>query len=513
MAEHLVLVDKAETWKADDPVIPVASAREYLSAAEYSTGRRLRVINLCRNYEYLGLGYYCSLLAEARGHRVIPSVRTIQDLSRRSIYGGIAEDLVDAVQKAFSGIAAADVPDRHESLICFGKTEASELGDLARQIFELYPCPILKAEFRRLAQGWQLHAIRPGNAAALMDTQHGFFHSALQDYLTRRWRRTRVRSAYRYDLAILHDPDEKLPPSNPRALKRFERAAKSRGVDVEFIGRKDFGRLAEFDALLIRETTRIDHHTYRFATRAENEGIVVIDDPDSILKCANKVYLAELLKGRGIPTPKSLIVRRETLADVEHEIGFPLVLKIPDGAFSTGVFKVDNAEQMRTVAATLFKDSDLILAQAYLYTEFDWRIGVLNRKPLYACRYYMARSHWQIVKHQDSGAPLEGESDTVPVSEVPEQVLQTALKAADLIGDGLYGVDIKQSDSEVMVIEVNDNPSIDAGIEDAVLGDSLYQAIIDELIARIEKLKLPAQEKAQSARPHAAGGAETKPGG
>ena len=185
MAEHLVLVDKAEAWTADDPAIPVASARDYLSAAEYSTQKRLRVINLCRNYEYLGLGYYCSLLAEARGHRVIPSVRTIQDLSRRSIYGGIAEDLVDAVQKAFGGIAAADVPDRYENVICFGKTESSELGDLARQIFELYPCPILKVEFRRQAQGWQLHAIRPGNAAALMAAQHGFFHAALQDYLTR----------------------------------------------------------------------------------------------------------------------------------------------------------------------------------------------------------------------------------------------------------------------------------------------------------------------------------------
>ncbi len=512
MADHLVLVDKAEAWKADDPAMPVASAREYLSAAEYSSGRRLRVINLCRNYEYLGLGYYCSLLAEARGHRVIPSVRTIQDLSKRSIYGGIAEDLVDAVQKALGGIASSEAPDRHETVICFGKTETTELADLARQIFELYPCPILKVEFRRLAQGWQLHAIRPGNATALMDTQQQFFFSSLQDYLTRRWRRARARSAYRYDLAILQDPAETLPPSNPRALKRFEKAAESRGVDVEFIGRKDFGRLAEFDALFIRETTRIDHHTYRFATRAENEGIVVIDDPDSILRCANKVYLAELLKGHGIPTPKSLIVRREILGGLEREIGFPLVLKIPDGAFSSGVFKVDNAEQMRNVATRLFKDSDLILAQAYFYTEFDWRIGILNRKPLYACRYYMARSHWQIVKHQDGGEPLEGESDTVPVSEVPEPVLQTAQRAADLIGDGLYGVDIKQADDDVMVIEVNDNPSIDAGIEDAVLGDGLYEAIIDELVARIERLKSPTQDRSRSARTSASGAAETRTG-
>lgn len=512
MADHLVLVDKADAWTSDDPALPVASARDYLSATEYSASKRLRVINLCRNYEYLGLGYYCSLLAEARGHRVIPSVRTIQDLSRRSIYGGIAEDLEDVVQKAVGGKASNDTPDRQETVICFGRAQAAELKDLARQIFELYPCPILKLEFRRQAEGWQLHAIRPGNATALMDTEHDFFVSALQEYLTRRWRKARARSAYRYDLAILHDPAEKLPPSNPRALKRFEKAAESRGVEVEFIGRKDFGRLAEFDALFIRETTQIDHHTYRFATRAENEGIVVIDDPDSILKCANKVYLAELLKGRGLPTPRSAIVRRETLGEVERELGFPMVLKIPDGAFSSGVFKVENLNELRDVGARLLKESDLILAQEYLYTEFDWRIGILNRKPLYACRYYMARSHWQIVRHRESGVPVEGESDTVPISDVPDIVLQTALRAADLIGDGLYGVDIKQTRDDILVIEINDNPSIDAGTEDEVLGDSLYETIIDEIIARIERMKSPAQEKSNLERA-AHSGASDKPAG
>ena len=51
------------------------------------------------------------------------------------------------------------------------------------------------------------------------------------------------------------DPDEALPPSNPQALANFVRVGASLGIDVELIGRKDYARLAEFDALLIRETT------------------------------------------------------------------------------------------------------------------------------------------------------------------------------------------------------------------------------------------------------------------
>ena len=45
-------------------------------------------------------------------------------------------------------------------------------------------------------------------------------------------------------------------------------------MDVELIEKKDYARLGEFDALLIRETTAIDHHTYRYATKAESEGLV-----------------------------------------------------------------------------------------------------------------------------------------------------------------------------------------------------------------------------------------------
>ena len=49
------------------------------------------------------------------------------------------------------------------------------------------------------------------------------------------------------------------------------------------------------------------------------------------------------------------------------------------------------------------------------------------------------------------------------MEHAPSAVVSTALKAANLIGDGLYGVDIKQVGRKCYVIEVNDNPNIDAG--------------------------------------------------
>ena len=72
---------------------------------------------------------------------------------------------------------------------------------------------------------------------------------------------------------------------------------------------------------------------------------------------------------------------------------------------------------------------------------------------------------------------------------MPEEIVSLAVKASSLIGDGLYGVDLKFVEDKVYVIEVNDNPNIDYGVEDQVLGDKLYQLIIDSLINRIEIMK------------------------
>ena len=73
------------------------------------------------------------------------------------------------------------------------------------------------------------------------------------------------------------------------------------GIATELITPRDFMRIPEYDGLFIRETTAVGHHTYRFAKKAEAEGMVVIDDPTSILRCTNKVYLAELLNKQNIP--------------------------------------------------------------------------------------------------------------------------------------------------------------------------------------------------------------------
>ena len=126
-----------------------------------------------------------------------------------------------------------------------------------------------------------------------------------------------------------------------------------------------------------------------------------------------------------------------------------------------------------------------MLAQEYFYTDYVWRIGVLGGRAIYACKYLMVKGHWQIYQHTESSSNSGG-FETMPTYEVPRNVIQAALNATRLIGNGLYGVDIKQSGNRVAVIEVNDNPSIDAGVEDLFLGGELYTLIMQEFLSRME---------------------------
>ena len=489
MTRQIIVVEHLEDFPLGDLPYTVVHVDDYLTSEEYLRQKNILVINLCRSYRYLSVGYYCSLLAEARRHRVIPSVKCMLDLSSKSMYSLDAINLEEQVRRGFRKHGLDGGADEFEMDVMLGRCHHESLRDLARQIFEIFPCPLLRVRFR-LQGGWHINSIKPLPIHRLDEESLVWFREAVESYIKRRRRPAKTRKPARYDLAILHDPADPLPPSDARALTNFAKAGAELGIEVDLIQRKDYARLAEYDALFIRDTTRINHYTYRFAKKAESEGMIVIDDPRSIQLCTNKVYLAEVLNANRIPAPNTVIVGKGDLDAAERKIGFPMVLKVPDGSFSRGVFKAENRAQMHEISQLLFQSSELVLAQEFLYTEFDWRVGLLNRKPLYACQYFMSKKHWQIVHHDAAGGFSQGGFKCLPLEVVDPAVLALAERAANLIGDGLYGVDIKQSGQDLYVIEINDNPSIDSEVEDCELKQDLYRIIMKEFLRRLNAKQL-----------------------
>jgi glutathione synthase/RimK-type ligase-like ATP-grasp enzyme len=479
----LVVVNHARDWPFEIEGARVVTARQYLTGAAYTESQSARVINLCRADRYQSRGYYVSLLAEARGHRVLPDVKTPGELRGPHLDRLLGAAFIDNLQRSLAGC------DRDACGIdaWFGRDPRGSNEPIAQQLFAALRIPLLQAQFERDGGRWRFRSVRIVSPNEIPAEQRPLLVEAASAYIGRGSRvRAQQQSQPTPSIAILFDADEPEPPSNAEALDKFKAAAETLGMRPSFIGRGDIDGLDAFDALFIRDTTAVNHYTYKFARRAAAAGLIVVDDPDSILKCTNKVYLNELLTRHKVPVPKTLMVHRDNVDQIVPQLGLPCILKQPDSAFSLGVTKVESERALRDCLQHLLERSDLAVAQEWLPTPFDWRVGVFDRRPLYVCKYFMAAGHWQVVK-RESGRKLEGSTVALSVGEAPDIVVRTAVRAANLIGDGLYGVDLKQAGQQCYVMEVNDNPNLDAGNEDGVLKDALYREVMGVFARRIRE--------------------------
>jgi glutathione synthase/RimK-type ligase-like ATP-grasp enzyme len=483
MDSWVLVADQPRDLAARDLPHVVVSSEDYVARPYMFAGARQKLIILGRSYNYQTEAYYCALLAEARGHRVMPSVETMLDLRSRRHY----EHAIPELEEAFNRDMKALGGEPPKSLfIAFGHPETPGFEPFAQLLFDWFRAPTLTVTFKG-NNGWHsIQKVELTPLARCSPVQKAFFTGPLKSYTGRKWRAPKPRSVARHSIAVLHDPQEQLPPSTRTTLMHWAKLAAPLGVEIEPITRKDLAKLAEYDALFIRETTSIRNHTYRFARRAVMEHMPVIDDPMSMIRCTNKVYLWERLTHAGLPVPETIVIQDP--ADVERvadTLGFPVVVKIPDGSFSRGVRKADTLDALKETVAEFFKETDLLLAQRFVPTTFDWRVGVLAGQPLFVCQYKMAKRHWQIVHHLPDGSADEGTFRTFPLDKVPPEVLDAGVRSASLIGDGLYGVDLKETSNGVYIIEINDNPNVEHGIEDAVAKADLWNRLTRWFTTRI----------------------------
>jgi len=499
------------------------TAQEYLEGATSADTSDRTVVNLCRSYEYLSLGYYVTLLADARGTYVLPSLEQIEEIAhpyaylrtlreaglrtidfamvrgrRRALPELIVPDFkpgangsharpirLGSVAKEQPRYAPADA--EYVDIVCvLGKTRDPRFRQFCSAVFRALGFPLLHVRMFDVDDLWKIGQIAPARLADLAPEDRQLLTTALSK-LAPPPAPTVASQSSRSSIACLWDPEDPFAASDEEALRMFERAAARQGALFAIIGPHDLNRLAEHDALFIRTVTSVDSISFRFAQTAESMGMPVIDDPRSILRCSNKVYLHELCGRHGIATPPSRIVSRKTTPEDLAPLGFPLVLKVPDGSFSAAVKRVDDQEQLLERMREMLKTAPLLVAQEYRPTEFDWRVGVLDGRILYTCRYYMARGHWQIARYYGSGTTRNGRVEAIEIADAPQAVCQLALESTSLIGDGLYGVDLKETETGPVLIEVNDNPSIERGYEDAVEGERLYDTIIASFLRRIEE--------------------------
>jgi glutathione synthase/RimK-type ligase-like ATP-grasp enzyme len=304
-------------------------------------------------------------------------------------------------------------------------------------------------------------------------------------------------------IGVLLTPEDRFAASSFGSLTDFTRAAAALGLPVEFFGRGEIAHaLDHLAGLFVRDLTNPTNHAFRAALSAEARGVPVIDDPRSIIRCSNKVFVHEVLARNGISTPQTLLVTPDMrLTEVVGQLGLPLVLKTPDGSFSLGVHRADSLREGERILAGMRSKSAVVIAQEFMPTEFDWRIGILDGQPLFACRYFMAPGHWQIGAHVSAHERIDGEAHPVALQDVSPALIDTAREAASSIGSGLYGVDLKQQGGRsCVVIEVNDNPDIDSECEAGLPDSSVWSRLAGWFASRVAEGRSKAASRHETLR-------------
>ncbi len=270
------------------------------------------------------------------------------------------------------------------------------------------------------------------------------------------------------------------------ALHNFELAAKNRGHEFQFLFREDISDVPKYDAVFIRATTDPLYTSYIVSKTAWEFGLRVIDDPESIKICANKIHQYELFEKFGVPHIPTIFLNKDELhhkklINIFKDLGKPLVIKAPYTSFSKYVEKAACETSFREVAKKFFKKSDILALQKFVPTAFDWRVGVLNDEVLYVCKYMIPKGRWKHgAKLRGKPTVIWGRTITMKKQNAPVKLIDVALKACRGVGKGLYGVDIKEVEDSYLVVEVNDNPSIYAGYED-LRDKDIYARIIQYL--------------------------------
>ena len=269
--------------------------------------------------------------------------------------------------------------------------------------------------------------------------------------------------------------------SERSALSKFRTTAESIGHSFDFIFKDEISKIPEFDALFIRATTDPNNSAYIASRLAEQYGLKVIDDSHSIRTCSNKAILHDLFIKNNIPSPKSILFAgdKNAIDELFDKLGTPVIIKSPYTRFSSHVEKAHTREEFMEISKRFLRKSKVVIVQEYLLSDFDWRVGVLRSEILYLCKYCIPEGGWK-VRSKIDGKNVWGDTIAVSRDSIPPELKDICVGLSKCVGDGLYGLDVKETNDGYRVIEINDNPSIYDGYEDVIDGD-IYEKIINAL--------------------------------
>ncbi|MEL6894715.1 MAG: RimK family alpha-L-glutamate ligase [Planctomycetota bacterium] len=237
--------------------------------------------------------------------------------------------------------------------------------------------------------------------------------------------------------------------------------------------------LSEYDAVLPRIGASITYFGTAVVRQFEQMDIFCANTASGIVNSRDKLRSLQILSRHKIGIPETTFVRdrRDILSAIERVGGAPVVIKLLEGTQGVGVILADSVKVAEAIIETLQSRGVNVLVQKFVAESRgkDIRAFVVGDQVVAAMRRVASGNEFRSNVHRG------GSTERLILDE---QYCETAIRAAQIMGLRVAGVDMLEGNDGPQVMEVNSSPGLQ-GIE-ACTGLDIAGAVIDYTAAKVD---------------------------
>lgn len=233
-------------------------------------------------------------------------------------------------------------------------------------------------------------------------------------------------------------------------------------------------RLSHYDAVIPRIGASVTFYGVAIVRQFEQMGVYTANESMAIERSRNKLRASQILSRHDIGIPDTAFVRdkSDVLPAIERMGGAPVIIKVLEGTQGVGVILADTVKIAEAIIETLQSAKQNVLIQKFIKESKgkDIRAIVVGDKVIAAMRRRAVGDEFR------SNVHLGG---TTEIVKLDSEFEQTAIRAAQIMGLRIAGVDLLEGKDGPQVLEVNSSPGME-GIEGAS-GVNVARAILEDI--------------------------------
>lgn len=287
------------------------------------------------------------------------------------------------------------------------------------------------------------------------------------------------------------------------STRRLKEAAIQRGHEVKVLNTLRFAidvaqgkpdlyfrskLLSSYDAVLPRIGASITYFGTAVVRQFEQMDVFSANSSAGISNSRDKLRSLQILSRHHIGIPETTFVRdrKDILPAIERVGGAPVIIKLLEGTQGVGVILADSVKIAEAIIETLHSTKQNVLVQRFVAESKgrDIRAFVVGDQVVAAMRRVAQGTEFRSNVHRGG--------HTEPVL-LDETYGETAIRAAQILGLRVAGVDMLEGKDGPQIMEVNSSPGLE-GIETCTKLD-IAGAIIDYIAAQVDFPELDIRQR------------------